>query len=102
MEEKRYTESQMSCNSNFRLRQSELCILNARNRAWRGASTVIHGHLQVQGDAKSTVGQALDTDHFRHIFAVHRVVCRGVRKGDEHTHAFRVVSLTRVKINAFF
>ena len=63
---------------------------------------VVHSHLEVNGDAKAAIREILDTDDFRDVFAVHRIMGRGKRESDEQAHALIIVGAACCEVNAFF
>lgn len=69
--------------------------------AWGGAGAVVHGHQQMEGNAKSTIGEFFDADNLGNVFAVHGVMRGRKREGNENAHAFVIAGAAGVKVNAF-
>ena len=81
-----------SCESpNFRgcLAELEDCGRASTAAVWvcRAPGIEVHAHLQMDGYTGFAVLQLFDADDLGNVLAVHGVVVRGVRKGDEDAHA---------------
>lgn len=81
-----------------------------RKIAWEGCKkpmlgallggAVIEGHEQMQGNAKTVLGEVLDAHHFGHVFTVHGIVRGGEGKGDKDAHTLVVVFAAGLEVDA--
>lgn len=102
MLEESYTTVERGTNAKFGTTSSNFSMSRARDGTRGSARTVVHGHFQVDGDAKTAVGQAFYADNLGNIFAIHGVMHGAKREGDEKAHPFVVVGAPCMEINAFF
>src|SRR5271167_1785015 len=102
MRKARYTTGRGIYNSNFLFQESKVWMLGATDRSWGCAGAIVHAHHQVQGHTKAAMCKGLDTNDFGHVFAVHRVVRGGKRKGDKDAHTLIIIVPSCVEVNSFF